>query len=992
MRGAFEQFYRTWCYAGHSVSGADGWKIRAKSAGLPLPEAEGMADLANYWVPTRLSPATPPGTRLALFRPSATQAVLVHGVLRPGLVGGRAGVSFEHVIARLPPTFSAFEAVRLWHSPGWRLDDGDFGPALSPFVWDEQACGPEFRAGAVAPTGWEAAPADPAAEADALAASLVEHYPGLPWAYALQACIALGQRTVEKVFIAGPDDEIIRLLYVTFYCLPASFREQLTFSTHENPKGTKGVKIVGVTTFEGEEPDLPGFCYEGQYRALNLFTGNRSDGLELGPFAASAIDWLRCGQGAYVRQIRERFEDLNPSDNAGLRELDLLSQEQSRGEDLVSQPEALLEVCASPPIARARISRPTELARILACAAASEDFQARLTREWSGWLPADPIASEQLVAALAGTAHGELERQAPFERVQRASQFGRMVDPGLGERIEERLLQLCQAAAREASVPPIDLRLRLLESWLALPSGPEFLPEHAPARWLEASPVELSRFLTSQLPFRFKRQALETGLQASGRIDPMAADALAPAVCADPLLTRELFLQLPQWRQAGPTVAASLADRIGSRVIETYSQSLTLVAALRAEEPRLLEAIEAWEAQAPAAVPERLRTILALGRYLRQPSATASLAGEILSRPFWWAEGAKEEAVNAALDQLLSVGTLEDFERALEWFGHGAWALSPPELIRLASHRLAQPAPGAKAADPVLRELVDLLAQVLKEWEQTRKAALGAGPTANDKSSTLGARSISVLARISLHYLPSAAFLKSPAGRSLLRLFKKESHLLAPEQKERFQKLYDLLEASAAREATAESLLILAISSLDACFDSDLRGDATRRFQAEAARSPKLIRPFLRQFFDTKTELCTRQFLPGFLDYVAEREHKMKDKSVTEECALAIRDLGGDLTAREPAIVENLKEFLKKLAPRSRERFERLLHQTDAPTAKWPPRQGPILPPRHRSIFRLLISEPALYLYFYAVVLATGILAFYFRHQIVHFFNQVFFP
>ena len=411
MRGVFEQFYRTWCYAGRSVSGADGWKIRAKSAGLPLPEAEGMADLANYWVPTRLNALTPPGTRLALFRPSPTQAVLVHGVLRPGLVGGRAGVSFEHVIAHLPPAFSAFEAIRLWHSPAWQLDDGDFQPTLGPFLWDDQLRGPESRtdspnSDAIA----SAQPEDTASWEDTLAARHLDQYPALPWAHALQACLALGQQRVERLFIAGQDDAIARLLYVVFYCLPDAFRDRLTFSTHENPKGTKGVKIVGVTTFEGEDSDLPSFCYEGQYRALNLFTDRRSDALDLGPFAASAIDWLRCGQYAYLHRVRAQFNELDPADNPGARELDLLSQEVECGEEASGKPKFLLNLCSSRALARSRIIRPDQLASFLACARAEPTFESRLAGELSAWLPGNAPAARAVLGHDGSTRLRRVER------------------------------------------------------------------------------------------------------------------------------------------------------------------------------------------------------------------------------------------------------------------------------------------------------------------------------------------------------------------------------------------------------------------------------------------------------------------------------------------------------------------------------------------------------------------------------------------------------
>ena len=1009
MRGACEQFYRTWCYAGRSVSGADGWKIRAKSAGLPLPEAEGMADLANYWVPTRSKAGAPPGTRLALFRPSPAQAVLVHGVLRPGLVGGRAGVSFEHVLARLPPAFSAFEAIRFWHSAAWQVDDGDFGPVLGPFVWQEQTLGREFQSGPheagtassedVSP-GWD----------DALAGRLLEQYPGLPWSHALQACLGLCQRQIEKLFVAGPDEAVARLLYVVFYCLPEAFRKQLTFSTHENPRGTKGVKIVGVTTFEGEDDDLPAFCYEGQYRALNLFTGIRSDELELGPFAAQAIDWLRCGQYAYVRRTRAEFDRLNAADAPGVLELDLLSQEQSRGLDATAIVESLPALCASRAIARARIARPEALAAILAAADANEEFQAKLAAAWSSWVAGDAAASEQLIIALVAISRAEMERSAPWETVQRQGQFAQRIAAEVADHYHEKLFAACQEVAEP---PPLSTRLRLLETWLALPALSGMEPDQAPANWIPARPSELGPMLESTLPLPFKQRAIATCLNGTEPITSTLAETLASVICADAVLTRELFFDLPCWRQQAGTAAAALPESVVARIIEAFSQSLTLAAALRDEAPRLLGSLELWEAQRPTELPGRLRTMLALGQYLRQPASRISFEGEILSRAFWWAEGGKEAAVNAALDRLLSVGTIEDFERAIDWFGHGAWTLSPQDLVLLASHRLAAPGFPIKGMDPILRDGIELLACALKEWDQTRNTPLGAAPSPADKPLGLGAKSISFLSHVALRHFPDGAFFKSPTARSLVALFKKENHLLEGGLKERFHKLAAVVEAAGAKEPTAETLLTLAQSALDDALDPALRHDLQRRFETEAAGHPKLLRPFLRKFFDATTELCTQRFLPAFMDYLAEREPKVRDSRLSEEFALALHDLGDELAAREPGIVEALSHFLKRLPPKSRERFEHLLKQGDgtkpkaagSPSALLPRSGGapavfrPLrdLKPSARArgltrIIRALGSEPALHIYFYVVVVATVVLAIRYRHPIAHFFHQVFNP
>jgi len=1011
MRGSFEQFYRTWCYAGRSVSGADGWKIRAKSAGLPLPEAEGMADLANYWVPTRINAQTPPGARLALYRPSATQSVLAHGVLRPGLVGGRAGVSFEHVITRLPPAFSAFEAIRLWHSPAWKLDDGEFNATLGPFLWEEQIRGSEFRnddasgAGTMPPdaaSAWE----------DTLAGRFVAQYPGLPWAHTLQACLALSQRSIERLFIAGQDEVIARLLYVVFYCLPEAFRDQLTFSTHENPKGTKGVRIVGVTTFEGEELDLPPYCYEGQYRALNLFSGARSEAIELGPFAAAAIDWLHCGQYAYVREVLARFNDLDAADDPGARELDLLSQGPNRGEDSANNPESELELCASRAIAHARVIRASELSKLLACVEANPEFEIALARQLSAWLPANGPATAQFAAALAELAYEELSQETTGERWQQASRFAQSVAPGLPDQVQDRLLQLCLAAPADRTPPSMGIRLRLLETWVSRPAAANQPPPTDPsaalntiaARWLEGNPPDLLQVLHSRLPAPFKLRAIRSCFEMRGAFEVAAAEAIGAAIGADAALNREVFFELPRWRKAPGTIASALPESVLSRVVEVCNQSLALVDALRDDGSRLIETIELWQGQFPDLVPERLRSIHKLGRYLRQPWTVATLEGELVSRAFWWNEGGKEEAVNVALDRLLSVCSLEDFERALGWFGHGAWARAPVDFIALADQRLAKRGASFQTADPVLQEILGALVRVLKEWEQSRHAPLGTASAREGKIDFApGATAIAALGRIALGCFPGESLLKSPTGRELLGLLKKENHLLDAGQKDRFQTLYGVYEACAAKEPQPDTLLALAQSRLETPLDAGLREEVVKFLQAEVAKHAKLLRPFLRKFFDSRPELFTRQFLPGFMDWLADREVKLKENPLTEEFAQAIRDLGNDLPGSDPAFAENLKRFLKRLPPKSRERFEHTLRQPDLTRAnplKLHPLDASQLKPlkpsspnaqhRARRIFLALTSEAALHIYFYALVMAGGALAVIFWRNIAEFFKQAY--
>ena len=518
MAEGYEQFYRTWCYSGRSVSGADGWKIRAKSEKLALPEAEGLADLANYWSPTEFSREFLPGRRLALFR-RPEDCVLANGVPVAGLVGGRGGVSFEHVVVGLPKDFSAFDAIKLWRASIWQIQDGGFAPQLPKFAWDRDSDW----------TGFQPAQSVPGQGDSAVVMELLNRSEVVAWSsYMLRACLAAATGAVDKVFIAGTDDSIARLLFVAMYCLPERFRKNLTFSTHENPKATKGVQIVGVTTFEGAETDLPRFCYDGRYCAINIYNGNKSENLVSSTFADSAIQWILAGQFGLLENVRRGFDALDPADNPGVGELELLAQNPPLGDGAPVESEGCLKLLGSPAIGHAMLRDQAKLVAIMDLARSDEGFRNSVVGQLSSWLPKHFTASKEFPAALADIALELLQAGKLFEAVAWLTAFCRGVDGNLELPFWERLLLLCQAwvnqgAGSKATLPAIDTRLRLIEVWHHWHQVPEQLAGdpfgEVVSCWLQVAPQDLRAVLNSTLKDNLKQLTLNLWLNVKTPVE-----------------------------------------------------------------------------------------------------------------------------------------------------------------------------------------------------------------------------------------------------------------------------------------------------------------------------------------------------------------------------------------------------------------------------------------------------------------------------------------
>lgn len=502
-----DQFYRTWCYEGRNVRGSSGWGIRAKSASLTLQEAENLQERGNYWYP--LKPSAPMGRRLALFR-SDGGTLLAHGVPRTGLVGGRDKVSFEHILVRLPMDFSALDALKLWRSPDWRMDDGDYGTALDQILWKAARPGADF------PAAQALGSAEGAHFPDGILASqfLAEPEVGRWAASVVSACGAILHGEKKKLYILGRDDTIAHLLFAAIYCLPECLRRRVTFSTHENPgMAPENIQIVGVTSLEQDSTDLPSHCFTPDYCALNLFRGTCSDNIHVTPFARLATEWLRTRSFAEMARVRSRFDQLDPEEHPGTAELNMLAEHASTG------PQAWLSFTTSAGVFLSVIANSADASSLVEEALRDPALAKTLSTNLAAWLPGRPKTRQAFITALADVGRSKLleDKVGAFDCLKKIATFASLCSKDPKRAYWKELLGVC-SAPNMRPFPSLQTRLLTLGCWYDTEAGLKAAKDEDRFRdlavaWLDARPPDrfethLFQILESDIIVELKQEAL----------------------------------------------------------------------------------------------------------------------------------------------------------------------------------------------------------------------------------------------------------------------------------------------------------------------------------------------------------------------------------------------------------------------------------------------------------------------------------------------------
>jgi len=273
-----EQLWYTWSDVGLDTLRA-GARIRAASDGLRDIRSVRVQSLDRY-----LGYSLPPGADPAIPIPAAPvclsliatehERILVHKVYtgRDGV--GRYGAFFVHLLAGLPEQFSAYNAISLWQSKLWQRCDvpPDRDIPLSRQTHLERL--------PLEVLWGESKELTPGAKSNA---SIRNFLPYLIEAYLTKKPVIepkTKKKVPQKIYLAGPDNEIAQLIFALTCCLPAQLLKDLTFSTYEPNIHGATTEIIGTCWLslpEAEkDPHAQRLLLEEHHQqklTLNCYTG-----------------------------------------------------------------------------------------------------------------------------------------------------------------------------------------------------------------------------------------------------------------------------------------------------------------------------------------------------------------------------------------------------------------------------------------------------------------------------------------------------------------------------------------------------------------------------------------------------------------------------------------------------------------------------------------------------------------------------------------------
>lgn len=277
--------YYTWCRAEHSLGGNSGWGIRALSPGFPEHEAHQLIPHANFQFLDTISPENSP-VRLAYVKHPELGNILIHAVAIGQCPGqSRGGNYFVHCLTDLGQNFDGFQAILHWNSPGWVVEDFD-SPA--------------------GPPSWNA----PNMDFDSIEETARENLRNPEYyettMYCLEAFLALDD--TQKLYIAGPSEDISQLISAIGISLPREGRKGMTFTTYDNLNSPPDVKIMGCFFVDSNTEDFPPYHYQDGFYSVNTYYNKRSVAPPTSDFARGILPLLRDYGGKQVQTIHDFIE------------------------------------------------------------------------------------------------------------------------------------------------------------------------------------------------------------------------------------------------------------------------------------------------------------------------------------------------------------------------------------------------------------------------------------------------------------------------------------------------------------------------------------------------------------------------------------------------------------------------------------------------------------------------------------------------------------
>jgi hypothetical protein len=617
-----QQFYYAYCWPpGRSVTGLEGWQVRATSPGLPEGKAKEFARCSHSLDCNRLrtGPAAAQAQLVLVRWPvdKPEKAILAHTTY-VGIVRDREP-SFTHGVV-LDPNFDALRAIQAWGG-NWVVCDGDFPNDL-----------PELEDIAL--------PRGQTVTEDAAVRFL--HPPDgnlaarrAVWARSvILGCLSLMKGRHRRLYLFAPPEDIATLIFIALRCLPLRIRRCLTFSTQEEDlEAPLNVHVIGCTLKSNKQQAVSDELFS-HYLVINTYTGRTSENWPASNYAAYAVDCLSQGKLPQMDALLARFEALEiirspgapPSpDEASLDDLDLLHRLQT--ENFASDdPERsrLAVALASRAVTRGLIQDAREVHELITHAFKHGSFRRKMVDALSPWLPQRRETVDSCRKAFVERALLYLNDGADTELMVAVADLFQDISREDKEAFLEQLMKRCLAAGQGTPAAPVTIawpeRLKLLARWRQINTvraSPEFL--ELARRWLQPGTDQLLQTLREGVELELQRVALANfigSVKQLGGIPSAVFQALADP--RQPALTRTALLE-PDWRRllSGSSSAGNAPGL--SHFLRAVDQSLTLKDALH--EPTL-QALRAWQMSPQRALlTDRLLALLALGDYLRAPNS-----------------------------------------------------------------------------------------------------------------------------------------------------------------------------------------------------------------------------------------------------------------------------------------------------------------------------------------------------------------------------------
>lgn len=539
VQSVIEQLWYTWSTTG--LGSVTGLRVRAASPGLSDIRSERFRALEPYLyyhLPTNTdnytaNRANSPCSLLLVN--TGNERILAQKVYVGKDAYGRPGVYFIHLLAGLPNSFLARDAIELWDSSFWQYSEHQ-DPANSVEL-------------------------PPIALSDLIAGSLNEHTLislREHLTFVIQAYLLL--KPYQRLYIAAPAEQVAILIWGLSHSIPRSLQLQLTFSTYEHNVQQAEACVIGTCWLAAAGQDLPPECYIEQGLALNTYSGKCSsladdpDIASYARFAAACLiegDKLRLDQflhiadEMYIRDIASLLVlyEFFTAHSLSLPQITTLLKTPALAAGLLTQKE-IQDSIIKLVIENAHWwNEHGENAFKLLRAEKENELGPRMTRGLASF--ATRVATEACTALIhTDTVTGT----ACLTILYAAARPATALDPWL------HLLHCFAQYIHKSTFHPRqlnrdDVQLWLLQRWGKIPQ--EMIDDEQIRPWLECSWSELEKLLSLQLPLRWQMLAIKQLVEAPGLHIPPVAVAL---ITRYPAVFDNVFDSLMDDEQSYPIV------------------------------------------------------------------------------------------------------------------------------------------------------------------------------------------------------------------------------------------------------------------------------------------------------------------------------------------------------------------------------------------------------------------------------------------------------